>query len=142
ALIIFTWFTYEAVPFLQQFLHQETQSFGEVRQNFSASVTKRVSGTKEHQLVVYLRLVMTGELWGLAILSAVVRYWRGYRDKAFLVLGAAPFVLATLQSYGGEIALRIYLFSLPAAAFFVAALLVPAIDRWAAPRVVVAITAL
>jgi hypothetical protein len=142
ALIIFTWFTYEAVPFLQQFLHQETQSFGEVRQNFSASVTERVSGTREHQLVVYLRLVMTGEVWGLAILSAITRYWRGYRDTRFVVLGVAPFLLAALQSYGGEIALRIYLFTLPAAAFFITALLVPAIDRWAARRVVVAITAL
>ena len=141
ALIIFTWFTYAAVPFLQQFLHTETQSFGEVRQNFSSSVTERLAGTREHELVVYLRLVMTGEVWGLALLSAIVRFRRGYRDTPFLIIATVPFVLAALQSYGGEIALRIYLFALPGAAFFIAALLALAFQRLTPGGIVLAITA-
>jgi hypothetical protein len=141
-LIIFTWFTYSAVPFLQQFLHVEANSFGEVRQNVSASVAARVSGAREHELVVYLRLLMTAGLWGAAIVSGVARLRRGYRDTAFLLLGVAPFVLAGLQSYGGEIVLRVYLFALPAAAFFVAALLAPAFDTWPARQIVVAIMAM
>ena len=143
-LIIFAWFTYSAVPFLQQFLHEETSSFGEVRGNFSASVTERVSGsgTREHELIVYFRLLLTAEVWALASVSAVMRLWRGHRDTAFLILGITPFVLAGLQSYGGEIALRIYLFTLPAAAFFVAALLATAFDTWPARRVVLAVMAM
>jgi hypothetical protein len=141
-LIIFVWFTYSAVPFLQQFLHHEVSGFGEVRQNLSASVTARFSGTREHELIVYLRLLMTALLWGLATLSAAVRLSRGRRDVAFIALGIAPFVLAGLQSYGGEIALRIYLFTLPAAAFFVAASLTSAFEAGHSRRIALAVTAL
>lgn len=140
-LIIFIWFTYSAVPFLQQFLHHEASGFGEVRHNVSASVTARFSGTREHEWIVYLRLLMTTLLWGLAALSAVLRLRRGRRDIAFLALGIAPFVLAGLQSYGGEIALRIYLFTLPAAAFFVAASLTSAFEAGHTRRIAVAVTA-
>jgi hypothetical protein len=141
-LIIFVWFTYSAVPFLQQFLHHEASSLGEVRQNFSASVTARVGGTRAHESIVYVRLVLTATLWTFAALMALVRFWRGRRDTAFLVLGAAPFVLAGLQSYGGEIALRIYLFTLPAAAFFVAASLTNAFRSGNATRIALPIIAM
>jgi hypothetical protein len=140
-LIIFMWFTYSAVPFLQQFLHHEASGLGEVRQNLSASVTARFSGTREHELIVYLRLLMTALLWGLATLSAAVRLRGGRRDVAFIALGIAPFVLAGLQSYGGEIVLRIYLFTLPAAAFFVAASLTSAFEAGRRRRIALAVTA-
>jgi hypothetical protein len=38
------------------------------------------------------------------------------------VLGVTPFLLPVLQPYGGEMLLRVFLFALPAAAFFVARL--------------------
>jgi hypothetical protein len=123
ALVILVWFTYSAVPFFQQFVADQSRAVGEVRQNISASVVSRIGGPQEHELIVYLRLVMTGLLWGLAILSAVIRLRRGHRDTVFYVIGLAPFLLIGLQSYGGEIALRIFLFTLPAAVFFIAAAL-------------------
>jgi hypothetical protein len=46
-------------------------------------------------------------------------------DTALMVLGAAPFVLPVLQPYGGEMLLRVFLFTLPAVAFFLASLVFP-----------------
>ncbi len=37
-----------------------------------------------------------------------------------MIVGAAPFILPVLQPYGGEIFLRVFLFALPATAFFIA----------------------
>jgi hypothetical protein len=41
------------------------------------------------------------------------------------VLGVTPFLLPVLQPYGGEMLLRVFLFALPAAAFFIARLAFP-----------------
>ena len=61
-----------------------------------------------------LRLLMSAGIAGLAVIGLVVR-----RRSPWLPLLAAlafgPFALLALQSYGGEMALRIYLFLLPAA---------------------------
>ena len=142
ALVIFTWFTYAATPFLVQFLPEQKGSFGEVQQNFSATVIERVQGTRQHEFVVYVRVIMTLGLWIVATLSAAVRLWRGHRDAPFIILALAPVTLIALQSYGGEIALRVYFFSLPAAAFFVAASLAHAFGRWGPTRTALTISAL
>jgi hypothetical protein len=142
ALLIFTWFTYAATPFLAHFLPEQKGSFGEVQRNFSATVTERVQGTRQHELVVYVRVIMALGLWTFATLSAVGRFWRGHRDTRFIILALAPATLIALQSYGGEIALRIYFFSLPAAAFFVAAPLAHAFGNWGATRTTLAISVL
>jgi hypothetical protein len=139
ALLILTWFTYAATPFLAQFLPEQKGSFGEVQQNFSATVTERVQGTRQHELVVYVRVMMTLGLWIFATLSAVVRSWRGHRDAPFIILALAPATLIALQSYGGEIALRVYLFSLPAAAFFVAASVAHGFGKWGPIRTILSI---
>jgi hypothetical protein len=141
--IIFVWFTYSAVPFLQHFVAEgQSQDFGEVQRNFSASVTARVAGNREHELVVYARIIFALALWLLATMSALWRLWRRQRDTAFIVIGLAPFMLVGLQSYGGEIGLRVYLFSLPATAFFVAALFAHGLETWSAKRATLAMIAL
>lgn len=142
ALIIFAWFTYAATPFLQQFLEHEVTNFGEVEKNVTANVTSRVQGNPDHQLVVYSRISMTALLWALAAASAVLRLWRGHRDYAFIVIGGTPAVLVALQSYGGEIALRIYFFALPATSFFVAAALARAFVTASVRRAVLGVMAL
>jgi hypothetical protein len=64
-------------------------------------------------------------VWVLAALGAWRRLRRGQGDLAFLVLAVAPFLLLFLQSYGGEVFLRIYTFALPFMVVFVVALLAP-----------------
>ena len=61
----------------------------------------------------------------LAFIGALRRLWQRRIDVSLAVLAVVPFGLILLQSYGGEILLRIYLFSLPFVAFFVAAAFLP-----------------
>ena len=70
---------------------------------------------------------MTLAVWGLAGLGALRRLRWGQRtsDLTFVLLACAPFLLLGLQSYGGEMLLRIYLYALPAVIFFGAALFYP-----------------
>ncbi|WP_446215624.1 hypothetical protein [Micromonospora sp. IBHARD004] len=56
-------------------------------------------------------------------------------DLGLLTLAGAPFLLLAMQSYGGEILLRVYAFALPFMAILLAALLVPV---WPARRRVLA----
>jgi hypothetical protein len=58
--------------------------------------------------------------WGL-----LRRRRRGIEDRVLLVLTAAPIGLALMQSYGGEMALRVYLFALAPACVLVALAVFP-----------------
>jgi len=53
---------------------------------------------------------------GMAILGLLRRRRKGFDDRVLLALFCMPILSIGLQSYGGEMALRIYLFLLPAAA--------------------------
>lgn len=89
---------------------------------FSDNVTSRVlQGNPEHTFIVDLRLVMTFFIWGLALLGGVRRLRRGYHDATYVLLAVAPFPVLLVQSYGGEMLMRIYMFTLPAMVFFAAA---------------------
>jgi hypothetical protein len=100
-------------------------SFGQIGRTVDKGVSERVQGDTGHLVVLQVRQVFALAVWGLAGLGAwrLLRRRRG--DLAFLVLAGAPFLLLFLQSYGGEVFLRIYTFSLPFMVVFVVALLAP-----------------
>jgi hypothetical protein len=81
-----------------------------------------LNGSLGHLTVVYLRLLLTAAVWGLALIGGLRAFARRRRDRAYAVLALAPFPLMPLQPYGGEILLRVYLFSLPFMVLFVARL--------------------
>jgi hypothetical protein len=62
--------------------------------------------------VKYLRILVPGLTWLLAIVGAWV-YWRRRRDLVPIGLAVVPMVFAAVQSYGGELILRIVLYGLP-----------------------------
>jgi hypothetical protein len=98
-------------------------------------------------VIVYLRLLMTLVLWGLAFLGGLRRLRNGYWDLTMLVLALLPFGLLAAQAYGGELLLRIYLFALPGIAFFAAALFLPKAEmsqaqQWRSSLGIVAATVL
>lgn len=64
-------------------------------------------------------------IWALALAGIARRFGARRLDLAFLVIGEAPLVLSILQPYGGEMMLRVFFFSLPVVAFFIAALAFP-----------------
>lgn len=122
--VAISWFAYAATPFFSQFLRQQGNSIGSVSQNLNAGVGTRLAGTPEHVFVVDTRIAFALLLWGLVPVGVWVRRRQGLPNLAFAGLAASPILLAGIQSYGGEIFLRTYLFALPAVILFVAAILV------------------
>ncbi len=93
-----------------------------LKESAVVNVQGRLQGSGEHLFVVQVRLAMAALVWVLAGLGAV-RVRRNFgRVFAYLILAAAPFPLMLLQSYGGEMLLRIYLLILPFCALFMAGL--------------------
>jgi hypothetical protein len=125
-LVIFVaWFSYMTTTYLAGHFGDLTQSLGSFGQNVNESVSERVAGSAEHQFVVQVRLYMTAAIWTLGLVGFARLLLQRRVDVAMAVLGATPFLLPLLQPYGGEMLLRVFLFALPAAAFFIARLAFP-----------------
>jgi hypothetical protein len=120
--MIATWMSYMTVDFLAGHMGWLIGGVGQVRDSVGRNVTDRLAGSPEHQFVIVMRLVMSLGLWGLAFLGGVRRTSNGRRDTTCALLALVPFAFLGLQSYGGEVLLRVYIFNLPFMAFFAAAL--------------------
>ncbi len=125
AILIGAWISYMTVDFLSGHLETLTGDMGQVSGVVSANVSSRFQGSPEHALVLYSKVVMALAIWGLAFLGGVRRLWNGHRDVTAVLLAGVPFALLALQSYGGEMMMRVYLFALPWMIFFLAGLFYP-----------------
>ncbi|MBA2633472.1 MAG: hypothetical protein H0U86_10825, partial [Chloroflexi bacterium] len=125
-LIALLWTAYLATTYLDGHLSTLAQEVGAVDTSLDRNVAGRLHGSAGHELVVRLRLAAAALLWLAAAGGFVRGARRGYARPAVAVLAVAPFPLLGLQSYGGEVALRIALFALPFMAFLAASLVVPA----------------
>lgn len=116
-----------ADTYLRRYSHWYS-SLGQLEQNLEFNVD-RVEYSPGHSLVVFLTRTMTLLLWGVAALGVL----RGLREKWLswrpALLAAAPFPMLVLGAYGGEMALRIYLFSLPFMAYLAATALYSPVRR-------------
>ncbi len=122
AILAGTWIIFMAVPFLWGNLAALIQHVGQLTGNVNDNVGARLTGSPGHLLVVQARLVLSGAVWGLAMLGGIRRFRAGYSDLTFALLALAPFPLLALQTYGGEMLNRVYFFVLPFMVFFAAAL--------------------
>jgi hypothetical protein len=137
--LITVWISYAAAAFLAGHLNMVVGNFGHINGTVSTTVTQRAAGSPGHVLVVRLRMISTLALWGAALVGGILRLRKGYWDLGCALLAAAPFPFVLLQSYGGEMLLRVYLFALPFMAFFVAALFYTTPGRtrsWRTPVVI------
>ncbi|MDF3049863.1 MAG: hypothetical protein K0R87_1501 [Pseudonocardia sp.] len=75
-------------------------------------ILDRLTGDTGQVAVKLLRIAVPGLTWLLALAGAWV-YWRRRRDLVPIVLAVVPMAFATVQSYGGELFLRIVLYGLP-----------------------------
>lgn len=117
------WAVFMAQPYLAGHLPSILSDIGQFRGAITSNVTSRVvEGNPEHILISEIRVIMTFIIWVLAFAGAVLRLGRGYHDASYVVLAVVLFPILLVQSYGGEMLLRIYLFTLPTMAFFAAAL--------------------
>ena len=86
----------------------------------TANVAERVGGSPGHVTVVRLRMALAALLWLAAAAGALADRRRGRLDIRPVLLMGAPFVLLPFQSYGGEMLIRVSLFTLPFAAYLAA----------------------
>ena len=124
--LIATWVIFMATPYLSGHIHHVAAPVGSVGTNIDANLTERFRGSPGHIFVNYMRTGMSLFVWGLAFLGMLRRFLNGYRDRSLLVIAMTPFPLLLLQAYGGELLLRIYLYSVPFMVYFAAALFFPA----------------
>lgn len=107
------WVSYMTVPFLSGHVASMLSEFGQVAGSVSANVTGRLGGSSDHRLIVLLDMVFSVAIWSVAVIGFLVRFRDGRRDISMVLLIAAPVPLVAAQGYGGELVLRLYLFTLP-----------------------------
>ncbi len=120
------WLVLVATPYVAGHMSQVFGSFGDIGATTSASLTNRLTGSPDHEFIVYARIGESALVWGLALAGAVVGRRRRTPWLAAIVGAGAPFLLLPAQPYGGELLLRIYLFGLPFVAFLAVLPLIPA----------------
>ncbi|ANY09098.1 hypothetical protein [Pseudonocardia sp. HH130630-07] len=77
-----------------------------------AGVADRLQGDTGQIVGKALRIVMTGLIYVIGFAGAWV-YWKRRRDLVPILLAVIPMGMAVVQSYGGELLLRVLLYGLP-----------------------------
>jgi hypothetical protein len=129
-MLLMLWLCYVATVYLGGHLKLLLGQTLDVNSAVSANVGERLFGSSGHRLVVHLRLAATAGLWLLAVAGLVrgLRSGRSSPGHGLLALSSPAFVI--IQPYGGEMLLRVYLFSLPFTACYAAQALAPLHGRW------------
>ncbi|MEU4094325.1 lipopolysaccharide biosynthesis protein [Streptomyces sp. NPDC026673] len=120
------WICFVAEPYWSGHFDELFGGMGSLGGNVSSSVSGRIEGgSTVHKLVLYTRVALAGGVMALAVLGWLRRRWAGIDDRALLVLLLVPFLGFGMQSYGGEMALRVFLFALPGACVLAALAIFP-----------------
>ena len=138
AAMILGWDFTGALPYMTGHLSHDLAAFGNLKTAATANVTNRLAtGSADHHFIAQVRIVTTAAIWGLALLGAALRWRRGavwYADESswgtgslftfdlkLTLLAIVPMLMIVAQPYGGEMAMRSFLLSLPFVTFFAAA---------------------
>ncbi len=121
------WICFAAEAYWTGHLSKLTSNVGSIGNLVQANIGHRASGgTTDRSIVVFSRIGMAGTLWVAAGVAAII-LWRYRRTPvATLCLFGAGFPLLVAAPYGGEMLIRVFLFSLPAASLLIATLVCPA----------------
>ncbi|MFF0746260.1 lipopolysaccharide biosynthesis protein [Streptomyces sp. NPDC004111] len=117
AVLVAVWIGFFAEPYWSGHFDELFGGIGGLGDNVSSSVAGRIEGgSSTHKLVLYVRVAMAGGVMALACWGFSRRRFAGYAERSLLVLAFVPFLGLGMQSYGGEMALRVFMFALPGAA--------------------------
>ncbi|MEU0964614.1 lipopolysaccharide biosynthesis protein [Streptomyces sp. NPDC005917] len=120
------WLGFMAEPYWSGHFNDLFGGVGGVGSNVSTSVSGRIQGgSSTHKLVLYVRVLLAGGMMAFAVWGWWRRRFHKYRERSLPVLTFVPFLGFGMQSYGGEMALRVFMFALPGAALLAALALFP-----------------
>ncbi|WKK22697.1 lipopolysaccharide biosynthesis protein [Streptomyces olivoreticuli] len=126
AVMLAVWVGFLAEPYWSGHFNELFGGLGSLGGNVSSSVSGRIEGgSATHKLVLYVRVALAGGVLAFAALGWWRRRRSGIGDLALLLLTAVPFLAFGMQSYGGEVALRVFLFAVPGACVLAALALFP-----------------
>ena len=118
------WYATGASTFFKGHFSQMLGEAGQLGTVFTQNVANRVGGDPDHRIIADLSIIAGAAMWCLAFRGASRLVTRERRYRVGVALALAPLTLLPLQTYGGEMLLRVELFALPFTAFFAAAALV------------------
>ncbi|MFJ9177497.1 lipopolysaccharide biosynthesis protein [Streptomyces sp. NPDC102360] len=124
--IVVVWLGFLAEPYWSGHFNDLFGGIGGVGGNVTSSVSGRIQeGSSSHKLVLYTRVLLAGAVLAFACYG----WWRRrdwkYRERSLIVLAFVPFLGFGMQSYGGEMALRVFMFALPGVALLCGLALFP-----------------
>ena len=131
--MVASWISFMTTAYWVGHVNDLFSGAGALLSNLTGGVAGRVSKGSESLATVQTgRILIAGTVMLVAMLGLLRRRLRRIDDRVALVLLVVPFLAAGLQSYGGEIALRVYLFVIPGACILAAYLFFP--TTFTAPR--------
>ncbi|WP_030946306.1 lipopolysaccharide biosynthesis protein [Streptomyces sp. NRRL S-646] len=126
AVVVAVWIGFMAEPYWSGHFDDLFGGVGGVGSNVSTSVSGRIQGgDSTHKLVLYARVLLAGGIMAFACWGWWRRRDHKYRERSLLVLTFVPFLGFGMQSYGGEMALRVFMFAVPGAALLAGLALFP-----------------
>ena len=112
AIVSVAWICFGAVVYWSGHIGSVLGGVAAVSQTVGSNVGARLLGSPQHTVVVWSRLALAAAVLGLAAVGVIRRARAGRSELALALLVAVPLPLA-VQGYGGEAALRAYLFASP-----------------------------
>jgi hypothetical protein len=133
-IVLALWFLYGAEFFLLDRLSTIFSSVGQFASNVDANLVNVTQLSSGQRLVSLMGRALTAVVWLLALAGGLRRLRQGQRDWTPVIVLFSVVILPLINDYGGEILFRVYLFALPATAFFAAASIYPSRTSGAARR--------
>ncbi|MDZ4232817.1 MAG: serine/threonine protein kinase, partial [Dietzia sp.] len=138
--LFIAWFHYGAYGYWHGHLLDVLADIGGLDGNLTSAVADRITGDPVYGRMQYLRMGASMLLFFVALFSCFrLRHSKFGLIAVGLVL--APFSLVLMQSYGGEVVIRCFLYASPVMAPLAAMVVLPLLRRgrpWAGPVVAVA----
>ncbi|MDG9727536.1 glycosyltransferase [Streptomyces sp. DH41] len=129
--IFLAWCLTAALPFLSAAMPDMIRSVGDVGANVETGYGATPTGTGAVMTSWAARL-LSGSVLLLALAGVLRQRVLRHRALPLLLVAAAPLPMFVASSYGSEMIFRVLMFTLPGAAFFAAAALLPKVRTLAA----------
>ena len=132
AVLVWAWLSWEAHTYWSGHLSKVIGSAGQVGSTLNSTVGARLNGKSLGRLLVERGRLLTAAITWFGAVAGTWALWRRGRTMwTMVIVAVAPVAVAGAVSYGGEVALRILLFSLAPAAILTASLIDHApLRRW------------